>query len=481
MAGIALAAGITWATSQLTSQHIGLSSEPFSAARGLAPHVTETAPRARDDHEHDPHGATRHARADHDDRPARGRRTTTGAAPTTHRRTAEHDRQAPARPSGIPAGGAGARRTRPAHLAAGTARGGDDGSAPPRRSAPGANATTEALPKLCRELELLLPCRRQIGCPEHRQDPNDEPQEHNTNPGPCRDARRRRARGLRAARAARRLPHGHGQQPAAEVRTQVIRRTIHVVRHEKPPRSATAAELAARQPRTGPGAHGARTATSGARGTASPGTASGERTPHPHEPRRRAPRRAPHPRAPRPCAATPAAAPARANRPPAARARPRGPAPAAAVPHPPPEPCAPAPAVAASEETAAVATMTDARAPLRAGAEQASGRRDGAPRRRPGAVRRSPLAVACAALAMFLAVLVLLTARLSAGHDPALGSADREHRPHLARRPRHRPYDRQRPRDRRHAGEGAGAGTTGGSRPGASSPARAAACSAEHG
>jgi hypothetical protein len=42
--GIAIAAGITWATSQLTSQHIGLSSEPLSAARGLAPSSLERPP-----------------------------------------------------------------------------------------------------------------------------------------------------------------------------------------------------------------------------------------------------------------------------------------------------------------------------------------------------------------------------------------------------------------------------------------------------
>ena len=41
--GIVLAAGITWATSQLTSQHIGLSSEPISAARALAPRSPERA------------------------------------------------------------------------------------------------------------------------------------------------------------------------------------------------------------------------------------------------------------------------------------------------------------------------------------------------------------------------------------------------------------------------------------------------------
>ncbi len=54
--GIALAAGITWATSQLTSQHIGLASEPLSAGSRLAPpaagapdarHVRRTGPQQR--------------------------------------------------------------------------------------------------------------------------------------------------------------------------------------------------------------------------------------------------------------------------------------------------------------------------------------------------------------------------------------------------------------------------------------------------
>ena len=35
--GIALTAGITWATGQLTSQRIGLSAEPISAGSRLAP------------------------------------------------------------------------------------------------------------------------------------------------------------------------------------------------------------------------------------------------------------------------------------------------------------------------------------------------------------------------------------------------------------------------------------------------------------
>ncbi len=40
--GIVLTAGITWASSQLTSQRIGLSSEPISAGVRLAPSVNTT-------------------------------------------------------------------------------------------------------------------------------------------------------------------------------------------------------------------------------------------------------------------------------------------------------------------------------------------------------------------------------------------------------------------------------------------------------
>jgi hypothetical protein len=43
--GIALTAGITWASSQLTSQRIGLSSEPISAGVRLAPTVSTTSRR----------------------------------------------------------------------------------------------------------------------------------------------------------------------------------------------------------------------------------------------------------------------------------------------------------------------------------------------------------------------------------------------------------------------------------------------------
>ncbi len=42
VAGIVLTALITWAASRLTSQHIGLSSEPLSAGRQLAPRQSES-------------------------------------------------------------------------------------------------------------------------------------------------------------------------------------------------------------------------------------------------------------------------------------------------------------------------------------------------------------------------------------------------------------------------------------------------------
>ncbi len=45
------------------------------------------------------------------------------------------------------------------------------------------------------------------------------------------------------------------------------------------------------------------------------------------------------------------------------------------------------------------------------------------PQARRSATTRSPLAVATTALAIFLAVLALLTARVSTGHDPALGAS----------------------------------------------------------
>jgi hypothetical protein len=44
--GIGSAAAITWGTSQLVRQRIGLASEPLTAGRRLLPSVTATAPRA---------------------------------------------------------------------------------------------------------------------------------------------------------------------------------------------------------------------------------------------------------------------------------------------------------------------------------------------------------------------------------------------------------------------------------------------------
>ena len=43
--GIALAAAVTWATSRLVSQHIGLTSEPLTAGRRLLPRTTTSPPR----------------------------------------------------------------------------------------------------------------------------------------------------------------------------------------------------------------------------------------------------------------------------------------------------------------------------------------------------------------------------------------------------------------------------------------------------
>ncbi len=56
--GIAVAAGITWATSQLTSQHIGLSSEPIAAGSRLAPPVASTPARTRSQASRRPGAAT---------------------------------------------------------------------------------------------------------------------------------------------------------------------------------------------------------------------------------------------------------------------------------------------------------------------------------------------------------------------------------------------------------------------------------------
>jgi hypothetical protein len=45
--GLVLTAGVTWATSRLTSQHIGISSEPISAGARLAPPTAERTARRR--------------------------------------------------------------------------------------------------------------------------------------------------------------------------------------------------------------------------------------------------------------------------------------------------------------------------------------------------------------------------------------------------------------------------------------------------
>jgi hypothetical protein len=67
--GLALAAGITLAASQLSSQHIGLSGEPLSAGDELVPKARTTPTATTDAGErHDPHeSAERGEQPDGDD------------------------------------------------------------------------------------------------------------------------------------------------------------------------------------------------------------------------------------------------------------------------------------------------------------------------------------------------------------------------------------------------------------------------------
>jgi hypothetical protein len=57
LVGLALAAGVTYAATQLSSQRIGLSAEPPSAGQELSPHARRgrerAADRRRDEREHE--------------------------------------------------------------------------------------------------------------------------------------------------------------------------------------------------------------------------------------------------------------------------------------------------------------------------------------------------------------------------------------------------------------------------------------------
>jgi hypothetical protein len=55
LVGLVLAAGVSIAASKLSRQHIGLSSEPLSAGRELAPAVTTTTHRAAPRHHRSKH------------------------------------------------------------------------------------------------------------------------------------------------------------------------------------------------------------------------------------------------------------------------------------------------------------------------------------------------------------------------------------------------------------------------------------------
>ena len=62
--GLALAAGVTYAATQLSSQRIGLSAEPPSAGEQLAPPAKRTTARQRASEPRDDRGAAREHRAE---------------------------------------------------------------------------------------------------------------------------------------------------------------------------------------------------------------------------------------------------------------------------------------------------------------------------------------------------------------------------------------------------------------------------------
>jgi hypothetical protein len=65
--GLALAAGITLAASQLSSQHIGLSGEPLSAGDELVPKSAKPAAADDSGERHDPHEADERGEEPDDD------------------------------------------------------------------------------------------------------------------------------------------------------------------------------------------------------------------------------------------------------------------------------------------------------------------------------------------------------------------------------------------------------------------------------
>ncbi|HXD54981.1 MAG TPA: hypothetical protein VN618_09545 [Solirubrobacteraceae bacterium] len=103
--GLMLAAGVSWATSTLTSQHIGLSSEAETAGRRLAPpEATRSSP------------ATTSTQQPAGTRPP----STSTPTATTPIVTAPESETAPAPPAG--------EATAPRTTGQGTAQGGDDSS-----------------------------------------------------------------------------------------------------------------------------------------------------------------------------------------------------------------------------------------------------------------------------------------------------------------------------------------------------------------
>ena len=233
MLGIALAAGISWATSQLTSQRIGLASEPIDrrpAARAAGPrpwHAATTTPKRT--------------------------QPPTSASPRTPT-TTRHRHERVARRSATPAAGEGG--STPAAPSPGAEAGAErrapegSGDDQPRRRQLGAAraATTEPAADLCQSFAGAWSAPGGGGANVLCERTSHQMPRRPTNSRIASLAAALVA-GALAALALRPVTHGQSASgsgaPVAEVRTQVIRRTIHVVHHERPPQRRAGTRRAA--------------------------------------------------------------------------------------------------------------------------------------------------------------------------------------------------------------------------------------------
>ena len=197
--GIVLAAGISWATSQLTGQHIGLASEPITSGRRLAPPASATPSRQ----------ATKRARtAPHAALPPPPRSPPASETPAP----------APSQPleSAPPASSEGSSSRSPSGSSRNRVGGEDEtrrqGSEGESHGAPG--ATTEprkALPKLCLGVGSAWRATRHSRCDTTERTADATAPDQRPDRLPRRRTRGRRARRLRVAtgHARIRIPVAH--------------------------------------------------------------------------------------------------------------------------------------------------------------------------------------------------------------------------------------------------------------------------------